>query len=78
MVCGQMPKDFLFVCFYLKKKLRNMEWNLLMQMQGRMQVMTRLEYEQNAFELQKQEKWRCDEGQGQLPLEITTDFNHYL
>lgn len=34
----------LFVCFYLKKKLCNMEWNLPMEMKGRMQVITRLEY----------------------------------
>lgn len=42
-VLRQIPKGILSVCFYLEKELCNMEWNFLMQMDGKMKIITKEE-----------------------------------
>ena len=69
----------LSVCYYLKKKLYNMEWNLLIQMQGRMKVITRLEYKQNGFKLERWQKWRyAMRDKDSCFWKSNDDFNHFL
>lgn len=40
---GRYQKVFMSVCFYLEKELYNTVWNFLVQVEGKMEVITREE-----------------------------------
>lgn len=69
----------LSACYYLKKKLYNMKWKLPIQMQGRMQIITWLEYKHNGFELERWEKWRdAMRHKDSCFWRSNDDFKHFL